>query len=264
MLGKFFGKKNPHELTLADYKNIWTPFCFLDESGNLDPKSQPYFTVGMIKCSQPYYLQQKIRYIREKNRFWWELKFNNLNKIKLGVSLSVLDALFSTRSIHFSSYTIDKRSEYFKKEFHSDPFIAYEQITKHLLRGNLRKNEILTVLADNVVAPKRNRFEVNIKNSINKKFERLAIAGVCRIDSRANDLLQLADLIIGSINYELLLKEKIVEKPAKYKNKFIEKLKTNLGINSLTSDFRNYAFNIHFHRNYDIIGNNEKLEENSP
>jgi len=66
----FLGKNN-RELTLADYKNIWTPFCFIDESGTLDIKSQPYFTVGMIKCSQPYYLQQKIKYIRSKNRFWW-------------------------------------------------------------------------------------------------------------------------------------------------------------------------------------------------
>lgn len=250
MFKRIFGEKNENsKLTLADYKNIWTPFCFLDESGNLNPESQPYFTVGMIKCTQPYYLQQKIRYTREINNFWWELKFNNLNKIKLNMSLSVLDALFATKSICFSSYTIDKRSEYFKKEFHSDPFIAYEQITKHLIKGNLRKNEILTVLADNVVAPKRNKFEVNVKNSINNKFQRLAIAGVCRLDSRANDLLQLTDLIIGSINYELLLKEKIIDKPSKYKGKFIEKLKNNLGINTLTKDFRNYSFNIHYHKN---------------
>jgi hypothetical protein len=262
MLENIFGnKKENHKLTLADYKQIWTPFCFLDESGNLDPKSQPYFTVGMIKCSQPYYLQQKLRYTREKNNFWWELKFNNLNKIKLGMSLAVLDALFETRSIHFSSYTIDKRSDYFKKEFHGDPFIAYEQITKHLLKGNLRKNEILIVLADNVVAPKRNRFEVNVKNGINNKFERLAIAGVCRLDSKSNDLLQLADLLIGSINYELLLKEKIIEKPAKYKGEFINKLKTNLGIKSLTEDFRNYAFNIRFHKPDDVVNNNGKDDE---
>lgn len=247
MLRNFLRKEN-HKLTLADYKKIWTPFCFLDESGTLDVKTQPYFTVGMIKCSQPYYLQQKIRYIREKNRFWWEMKFSDLNKVKIKTALEVLNTLFETRSIHFSSYTIDKRSSYFKNEFHDDPFVAYEQITKHLLEGNLRMNEVLIVLADNVVSPKRNRFEVNIKNHINNKFKRLAVAGVCRLDSRVNDLLQLTDLLIGSINYELLLKEKIINKPSKFKGRFIEKFKLNLGVNSLTSDFRNYAFNIHFHK----------------
>lgn len=249
MFEKIFGNnKENHKLTLADYKQIWTPFCFLDESGTLDPKTQPYFTVGMIKCSQPYYLQQKIRYIREKNNFWWEIKFSDINKVKLKTATEILDALFETRSVHFSSYSINKKSEYFKKEFNSDPFVAYEQITKHLLRGNLRKNEVLVVLADNMVTPKRNKFEVNVKNSTNNKFKRLAIAGVCRLDSRANDLLQLADLLIGSINYELLVREKIIEKQSKYKMEFITHLKNNLGVDNLTEDFRNFTFNIHHHR----------------
>lgn len=254
---KIINNSEQKPLTLEDYKKIWTPFCFLDESGTLDQKSQPYFTVGMIKCSQPYYLQQKIRYIREKNNFWWEFKFNNLNKIKLEVSISMLNALFETRNILFSSYTIDKRSKYFTEEFHHDPFIAYEQITKHLLEGNLRKNELLIVIADNLITPKRNKFEVNIKNHINNKFKRLSIAGVCRIDSKTNNLLQLTDLIIGSINYELLLKEQIISKPSEFKFKFINQLKKNLGVASLIDDFRNYAFNIHYHKNDDDI--NEKI-----
>ncbi|TRZ78481.1 DUF3800 domain-containing protein [bacterium] len=247
MLNKIFGKEKNHGLTLGDYKDIWTPFCFLDESGTLDIKTHPHFTVGMVKCSQPYYLQQKIRYIREKNNFWWELKFNNLNKVKVKIAMEVLDAFFQTRSICFSSYTINKKSDYFKNEFHSDPFIAYEQITKHLLEGNLRKNEVLIVLADNVVTPKRNKFEVNIKNHLNNKFKRLAIAGVCRLDSKTNDLLQMTDLIIGAINYELLLKEKIIDQSSQYKAQFIKAFKNNLGVDNLTEDFRNYNFNIHFH-----------------
>lgn len=236
-----------------NHKKIWTPFCFLDESGTLGIKKQPYFTVGMIKCSQPYYLQQKIRYIRESNNFWWELKFNRLNNSKIKVALLVLKALFETRSILYSSYTIDKRSSYFKKEFHSDPFFAYEKITQHLLEGNLRKNEIIIVLADDIVTPKRSKFEVNIKNNINNKFDRLAIAGVCRLDSRTNDLLQLTDLLTGSINYELLLKEGHIPNPADAKCKFVAEFKDNLGVDSLTSNFRNYAFNIHHHKKDGVL-----------
>lgn len=246
MLGRFLKKEN-HELTLADYKEIWTPFCFMDESGALGVKDQPYFTVGMIKCSQPYFLQRELRSVREKNNFWWEFKFNGLNNAKMKVALEVLDSLFNTKSIHFSSYTIDKRSEYFKKEFHEDPFIAYEQITKHLLRGNLAKNDILIVLADELISPKKNRFEVNVKNHINNKFKRLAVAGVCRLNSKTNDLLQLADLLIGSINYELLLKDGVIKKASKNKGKFINRFKENLGVDTLTESFRNYSFNIRHH-----------------
>lgn len=259
MFEKFCEKKSDNkDLKLGDYKEIWTPFCFLDESGTLDIKTQPYFTVGMIKCSQPYYLQQKMRYIRESNNFWWELKFSNLNKAKLKIALLVLDILFNTRNIHYSSYTIDKRSKYFQKEFDSNPFFAYEQVAQHLLKGNLRKNEVLIVLADNVVTPKRNRFEVNIKNQINKQFKRLAIAGVCRLDSRTNDILQLTDLLTGSINYELLLKEKIISAPSEVKKEFVEKFKENLGISTLTKDFRNYTFNIHHHYSDGLLSKMKK------
>lgn len=236
-----------HNLKISDYKQIWTPFCFLDESGTLDIRTQPYFSVGMIKCSQPYYLQQKIRYIRESNGFWWELKFNDLNKAKLNVAYQILDAFFNTHSISFSSYSIDKRSDYFKNEFKSDPFFAYEQVARHLLEGNLRKNEILIVLADNVITPKRSQFEVNIKNQINAKFCRLAIAGVCRLDSRTNDLLQLTDLLTGSINYELLEKEGLHNQSSVAKLAFVKEFKAGLGTDDLTKDFRNFSFNIHHH-----------------
>lgn len=251
-------KKDSRSLTLGGYRDIWTPFCFLDESGTLDIATQPYFTVGMIKCSEPYFLQQKIRYIRESTNSWWELKFHDLNKAKLSVALQFLDAVFNTRSILFSSYSVDKRSEYFQREFHSDPFFAYEQIAQHLLEGNLKKNEVMIVLADNVVTPKRSKFELNIKSGINNKFSRLAIAGVCRLDSRTNDLLQLTDLLTGSINYELLLKEGLIPQPATAKQDFVQKFKTNLGVSDLTTDFRNFAFNIRHHQPDGLIAKMKK------
>ncbi len=236
------------QLNLENYREIWTPFCFLDESGTLNIKTHPYFTVGMIKCSQPYYLQQEIKRTRLNNNFHWELKFNNLNKVKIKTAISILDTFFKTKSIRFASYTIDKRSNYFKNEFHQNPWIAYEQIAKNLLVGNLSKNEILIVLADDMTAPQGIKFEVNVKNSINKKFNRLAIAGVCRLNSKTNDLLQLTDLLIGSINYELLLKEKVIDQPTQYKQQFIQKFKDGLGVTSLTESFRNHNFNIYYHR----------------
>lgn len=57
------------ELKLKEYDKIWTKFCFLDESGSLDPRMAPFFTVGLIKCSQPYYLYSKLIYERNKKIF---------------------------------------------------------------------------------------------------------------------------------------------------------------------------------------------------
>lgn len=72
-------KKEPSILNLDDYKNIWTKFCFLDESGSLTNPNDPFFTVGFIRCSQPYYLQSKIIYERNKRNFHDEMKFNKLS-----------------------------------------------------------------------------------------------------------------------------------------------------------------------------------------
>src|SRR3989344_5613352 len=45
------------DLKLSDYGQIWTKFCFLDESGSLSNRTEPFFTVGLLKMSMPYFLQ---------------------------------------------------------------------------------------------------------------------------------------------------------------------------------------------------------------
>jgi len=243
---KFFGgNKDIKNLTLADYKNVWTKFCFLDESGSLSNPKDPFFTVGFVKCSQPYYLQSKIIYERKKRNFYDELKFNKLSKNNFDFAKLVLDSFFSTRSLSFDSYSLDKEGEYFKREFGGNPWRAYEDISIRVLEQAIPQNEIVIVIADYVPTPKDIRFEVNVKRRINEKLNRLAIAGVCRFDSKSNDLLQLADLFIGAVNYDLKLSTKVILMGDKYKKRFLEYLKTNLGVKEfIDNGFRNHMFNI--------------------
>jgi hypothetical protein len=250
MLGKFFqNNKKGKDLTLGDYKNIWTKFCFLDESGSLSNRKDPFFTVGFIKCSQPYYLQSKIIYERQKRNFHDEMHFNKLSKNNLEFCKFALDAFFSTRSISFYSYSLDKQGEYFNREFAGNPWQAYEDISIRVLEAAIPPNEIIIVNADYMPVPDNVRFEVNVKRKINEKLNRLAIAGVCRFNSKSNDLLQLADLIVGAINYDLKLAIKVIVSGDKYKRRFLEHFKENLGITGksfieLDEGFKNYMFNI--------------------
>ncbi|KKT07145.1 MAG: hypothetical protein UV85_C0012G0003 [Candidatus Nomurabacteria bacterium GW2011_GWB1_43_19] len=87
------------ELKLGDFDQIWTKFCFLDESGSLSNRTDPYFTIGILKMSMPYYLQSKILYERSRRA-----KF-------------IIDSLFEVRSIYFYSYTTHKMSRYFQRNF---------------------------------------------------------------------------------------------------------------------------------------------------
>jgi hypothetical protein len=237
-------KKEHHKLTLADYDKIWTKFCFLDESGSLNDSQTPFFTVGLIKCTQPYYLSSKISYERSKHNFYDELKFNKLSKNNIAFAKLAVESFLGTRSMSFCSYTVDRQGEYFRREFDANPWKAYEQLSIRLVEASMSPNEILIVIADHVTTPKNIRFEVNVKRKINEKLKRLAVAGVCRFDSKSNDLLQWADLFIGAINYDLKISTGIVKKGDKHKRRFLKFLKENLGVKDFSSGFKNYMFNI--------------------
>lgn len=242
---KFNKETKTEDLKLSDYNQIWTKFCFLDETGSLNNPNDPFFTVGILKLSQPYYLTSKIDYGRRKKGFYDEMKFNKLSKNNLDFAEFAIGALLDARSTYFYSYSIDKEGVYFKREFSGDPWMAYEKLTLRLLKeAVLAPKEILVLIADYVPAPKGIRYEVSVKKEINSSIGRLALAGVCRFDSRSNDLLQLVDIVIGSISYDLKLSCRILSNGSKYKKALSEYLKTNLGTANFMNGFRNRNFNI--------------------
>lgn len=240
---KFNKEKNTTDLKLSDYNEIWSKFCFLDETGNLTNDSDPYFTVGILKMSQPYYLQSKILYERNKRSFHDEMKFNKLSARNIDFAKFAIDALLDTKSISVYSYTTNKQSKYFKDNFNTNQWAAYEKITLKLLDAALSEKEIIILIADHVTTPKDIKFEVNTKKNFNTSKNRLALAGVCRFDSKSNDLLQIIDLIIGAINYDLKYSAGLVSGSA-HKIELVKHLKQNLGLSSFSQDFRNRNFSI--------------------
>jgi len=141
-------------LRLSDFDQIWTKFCFLDETGSLSDRTDQYFTVGILKMSQPYYLQSKLYFERSRARFY-----------------------------------------------------------------------------------------VDVKKSFNQNKKRLALAGVCRFDSKSNDLLQFVDLLIGAVTYDIKFKKGLVA-GSKYKLELVDYLKGKLGADSFLKGFKNHNFNI--------------------
>lgn len=231
------------ELKLKDYDQIWTKFCFLDESGSLNNKTEPYFTLGILKMSQPYYLQSRILYERTKNNFYDELKFNKLSNKNIFFAKIVIDSIFDTKSLNFYSYTTQKKSKYFIDNFLENEWKAYESITLKLMKAVLSNHEILILIADHITTPEDIKYEVNIKKIFNNSNKRLSITGVCRFDSKSNDLLQVTDLLIGSITYDLKFKTGLVSGD-KYKLELVDYLKEKLGATNFIDGFRNYNFNI--------------------
>lgn len=242
-------------LKLSDYDQIWTKFCFLDETGTLSSKKEEYFTVGILKMSQPYYLQSKLFYERSCLKFYDEIKFNKLSKNNIAFAKIAIDCLFETKSINFCSYSISTKSDYYLKRFNENPWFAYEQITLKLLNVALANHEIIILIADYVTTPKEIRFEVDVKKNFNRAKKRLALAGVCRFDSKSNDLLQLTDLLIGAITYDIKFKKGLVPGSA-HKLEVVDYLKNKLGTGTFTAGFKNHNFNIFVDKtdHLDIVG----------
>lgn len=233
------------DVKLSDYDQIWTKFCFLDETGSLNNVCDPFFTIGIIKLSQPYYLSSKLYYERTKRRFYDEMKFNRMSKRNIDFAKFAIGSFLDAKSTYFYSYSIDKEGDYFKKEFSGDPWRAYEKLTLRLLKeAVLSEKEILILIADHVTTPKDIRYEVTIKKEMNVALKRLALAGVCRFDSRSNDLLQLVDLIIGCISYDLKCSTGVIGKGDVHKRELLDFMKRNLGVQEFIGGFRNRNFNI--------------------
>lgn len=219
-------------------QEIWTKFCFLDESGSLNNPKDNFFTVGFIKCSQPYYLQKKIKYERRKRGFFDEIHFNKISKKSFDFYKLSIDLFFSTRSTFFCSYSLDKQGEYFNRNFGDNPWKAYESISIRLIESNIAPNEILVIIADDITTPSNVKFEINVKRKVNEKSDRLAVAGVCRFDSKSNDLLQIADLFVGMISYDLKIATGIISKGDKYKKRLLEYFKEKINISSLKNGYK--------------------------
>ena len=129
------------------------------------------------------------------------------------------------------------------KNFDKNPWLAYQQITLKLLGAVLSNHEIIVLIADYVTTPKEIRFEVDVKKYFNLANKRLALAGVCRFDSKSNDLLQLTDLLIGAITYDIKFKKGLVPGYS-HKLEIVNYLKDKLGVKTFMNGFKNHNFNI--------------------
>lgn len=229
--------------SLKNYHSIRTPFAFFDETGNLNDQKNRFFCLGMLKCLQPFFLDYQIRKIRHKYNFYDEIKWNTVSKLKTRPLLELINLIFEIKGLKFSSIILNKDNIDFQKDFDNDVWKAYEIFTEKLLIGNISPNEIVSVIADYVSTPFDVKFEVNVKHHINNCFKRLAVGGICRVDSKGVNLIQITDLLIGAIIYDYKLENKLI-KGDKYKKKILAKFKENLGIKSFVGGFRNYNFNI--------------------
>ena len=239
-------------MNLDEFKNIKTSFCFLDETGLLYSSRDKFFALGLIKSEKPQKLYNRIRKIRDRYNYREELKWANLDrKVRFDVAREFFN-VFLEENAKFNSIILNKDELDFQKYYQNNIYKVYRSFTIVLLKLILGRspNEIITLLTDDYFTPDDEDLEDAIKGIINDHYKKFVVAGVCQIDSKSSDLLQLTDLILGTIVYDLKKQSGLVKRQNRYKRRFLNFIYQKLRIKG--SFFKNrFGFRT---RNYVLSG----------
>jgi len=135
-----------------------------------------------------------IHQIRERHNFWTQLKYSSTDRFKRPFAVDLIDHLVDDGDLQFSAYVITRdAAEYLEKNHHSleDVYHLYYE-----------------TLISNSTAPDANKIvNLEIRNSIGddralRRYLRENVINLSSINvlaSSSSDLLQLADLLAGSV-----------------------------------------------------------------
>jgi hypothetical protein len=115
------------------------------------------------------------------------------------------------------------------------------------LSSNIAKDEHAIVLMDDMSTPLSVKFEKNIKGRVNRSQSRQAVLGATRVYSKGVELIQLADLLLGGVVYDLKIENNRIKSPGEHKRDTLKLLKKRSGVKTFTCDVSTNQLNIwHF------------------
>jgi len=189
-----------------------TATIFLDETGILNARDQ-YFGIGVLKLLDAAPLLRDIQRLRDRHEFRDELHWASFDKAvargsgrRLDFAMEVMDLFFAAENARFCCHIADRQHGDVTAQFKGSPHageLAYEKLASRILREVIDPQEIVTVLADGRSTSPAVAFERDVAKSIHAAKGCLAVASVCRLDSRSTDALQVVDLLLGAAALDL-------------------------------------------------------------
>jgi hypothetical protein len=220
---------------------------FLDETGTLGGERDPFFAVGLLRCSAPYEIARPVQRLRDRNEYYDEIKWGKVSTKNLPVLKKIVDVLLHS-NVSFHVFIADKREHDVIGRF-GGQFQAYECLARQLLHGSIKPGETVWVMADEYSTPAHVAFEENVRDYVNRKLERVAVGGACRIRSEGSDLLQMIDLLLGAIVYEYKADSGIVSlAPSKPKPQLLAHIKAVAGVDTFIGGYRDERIQVEVYR----------------
>lgn len=193
---------------------------YCDESTHLPNDGKPYMLLGYVSVAYPQLrlVKEQIRAIMRKYKFEGELKWTNVHTATLPMYQELVDYFFMT-DLRFRVLVVPKeqidsdREGYTYDDFY---FKMYYQLLHHKLDMNHRYNLYFDI-KDTCSYRKLSKLKEILSNNVSIH---------CCQFVRSNEvlLLQLADVLMGAINYHLCLRRGMYGEGTKAKLSIVSKI----------------------------------------
>lgn len=228
-----------HEHPCTLHKNHPTSVAFFDEAGAIS--SDRFFVVGLLRVENHPNLLKGVKKIRKKRKYYEEFKWASITAANFSASQDLLDLLLDGDA-SFSCFVADRQLADPVVRF-GDTFRAYEKLATQLLIGSIQHYELTTVIADNYSAPNYRSFENTVRKECNDRLERLAVASVIQVDSKATEGLQLVDMLTGAVAFGFKADAGLANHESQ-KGRMASHLRQKLGVVNFDTGFKSASFNV--------------------
>lgn len=212
---------------------------YCDESCHLQNDGMPFMLLGYLKV--PYnhlkHHKKRLKTIREEHHFYPEIKWSKVSGAKTQFYLDLLDYFFET-DLSFRAIVIRKNQlKHFNFSQSHDEFYykMYYQLLGHKIDMIAHYNIYLDI-KDTLSAIKVKKLQEILQTQFG------VIRNLQNIHSKESIFLQLADLLMGAVSYELRGLDTV-----KAKTKIIEKIKNESNVSlDRTTILSEEKFNLFF------------------
>jgi|ERR1035437_5378100 hypothetical protein len=189
---------------------------YCDESCHIEHDHKRYMLLGCVSVAYNQLKRhtERINAIKSKYNFYGEIKWTGVSSSMHLFYKDLLDYFFDT-DIRFRAVVVDKtqiKNDKFNQDFDTFYYKMYYQLLIHRKNTEYSYNVYLDI-KDTLSSNKVNK----LKEILNTKYG--VFRNVQNIHSKESIMMQLADLLMGAISYELnndekkvLAKQQIIEK----------------------------------------------------
>jgi len=173
---------------------------YCDESTHIERDEHPYMLLGYV--SLPYNQikihKENLKDLKERHHFFSEIKWTKVSHSKQSFYLELVDYFFST-DLLFRAIVVDKskiRNSSFGQDYNTFYYKMYYQLLHHKIDMSANHNIYLDIKDD------LSKYKIlKLKEILNVKYG--VIRNLQSIHSKESIFMQLADFLMGAVNYRL-------------------------------------------------------------